>query len=435
MIPADGPAADTHVDVLLARIAELEARLDALERPAPPPSDPSPEAARPVDRRTVLSKVGGAAAGLAGGVLLAGATPAAAANGNAVTIGSSSNQGSLPTGLAVDRNGSTNNAYGFGVTDRGLAAVPQGASSGVLGHTKGQFECGVAGYSEAGPSSVGVFGLAGSGYGVVGRGVAAGVLGRTDSTDSSGVIGHSTGTSGRGIEGEAFGQAGYGVLGRCDSPFGVGVRGVGSFRGVEASGGPTGAGILATGAVGATLNGTIVTAFFEPATTTVTDARGRVRGSFLYDQAGELWFCVASGTPGTWRKLAGPTTAGSLHLVTPVRVYDSRPGQQPVSVPKGVLASGQQREVDGTLGGQVPPGATGVLVTLTVTNTSTAGFLQAFAPGSAVPATSVHNWDHQGTNAATTTVVACSAAGRITVRCGGVGAATDVIVDVIGYYR
>ncbi len=31
-----------------------------------------------------------------------------AANGNAVTIGSSSNQGSLPTGLAVDRNGSTN---------------------------------------------------------------------------------------------------------------------------------------------------------------------------------------------------------------------------------------------------------------------------------------------------------------------------------------
>ena len=47
----------------------------------------------------------------------------------------------------------------------------------------------------------------------------------------------------------------------------------------------------------------------------------------MHDADGNLWFCVADGTPGTWRQLSGAATSGQLHVLAgPVRVYDSRPG-------------------------------------------------------------------------------------------------------------
>ena len=47
------------------------------------------------------------------------------------------------------------------------------------------------------------------------------------------------------------------------------------------------------------------------------------RGDLLADASGS-WVCVASGTPGTWRKLAGSKTAGALHHLDPVRVLRQR---------------------------------------------------------------------------------------------------------------
>lgn len=48
------------------------------------------------------------------------------------------------------------------------------------------------------------------------------------------------------------------------------------------------------------------------------------RGEMVCDDNGNLWYCIESGTPGSWRKISGADTAGGFHPVTPFRVYDSR---------------------------------------------------------------------------------------------------------------
>jgi hypothetical protein len=71
-------------------------------------------------------------------------------------------------------------------------------------------------------------------------------------------------------------------------------------------------------------------------------------GELYYASAtSSLWVCVAGGTPGTWRKLAGSNTTGSLQLLsTPVRVYDSRPAFAPATGPKSPLVGGSPRTID-----------------------------------------------------------------------------------------
>ena len=50
----------------------------------------------------------------------------------------------------------------------------------------------------------------------------------------------------------------------------------------------------------------------------------------VFDANGDLWFCVATGLPGTWRRISGSTSAGSFHVLpAPARIYDSRPGSLP----------------------------------------------------------------------------------------------------------
>jgi hypothetical protein len=122
-------------------------------------------------------------------------------------------------------------------------------------------------------------------------------------------------------------------------------------------------------------------------------------------------------------------------LPSAVRAYDSRAGQVPTGVVKGQLLAGQERTVDLRVGGGVPAGATAALLNLTVTNTSAAGFLKLFKPGAAVPSASAINWYAASSNLANNATAAVSATAGITVRCGGSGASTDVIIDVVGYYR
>jgi len=150
-----------------------------------------------------------------------------------------------------------------------------------------------------------------------------------------------------------------------------------------------------------------------------------------------VWYCTLGGSPGLWRKLTGPSTAGALHLVsTPKRVYDSRPGQPPAAVgPKTPLQAGQKRTVDLKADGSgVPAGATAALVSLVATGTTTGvgGFLSVFRNDIAWPGTSNLNWTAAGQTVAVTTVTALDAEAR----CGlWAGSVTDVVVDVLGYYR
>ena len=78
-----------------------------------------------------------------------------------------------------------------------------------------------------------------------------------------------------------------------------------------------------------------------PKTAPPTRTDAHQKGELDADGDGNLWFCVADGTPGIWRKLAGPDAAGAFHPLPPGRVYDSReaaPGP-------GELASGQSRTI------------------------------------------------------------------------------------------
>ena len=125
------------------------------------------------------------------------------------------------------------------------------------------------------------------------------------------------------------------------------------------------------------------------------------------DGAGNWWGAtIDSATNAQWRKLAGPSTAGQLHVLpTPVRVYDSRPGEAPLAVgPKAPTTANGIRVIDTTANGSgVPFDANAVLVNLTITGPQAPGFATAWPTG-AWPGTSNINFA-AGQDIAATTVV------------------------------
>ena len=167
----------------------------------------------------------------------------------------------------------------------------------------------------------------------------------------------------------------------------------------------------------------------------LTSTKPWLRGDLARDTNGDLWLCVLGGTPGQWRRLAGPTTAGSLvSLPAPVRVYDSRPGFPPATTPKNPLQAGTPRTIDlkGNASG-VPAGAQAVLVSLVATGTTTGagGFMAIFRNGVAWPGTSNLNWSAPGATVAVTTLTSVDNQARANLYAGSV---TDVVLDVLGYY-
>ena len=154
-------------------------------------------------------------------------------------------------------------------------------------------------------------------------------------------------------------------------------------------------------------------------------------GEMYEDQDGTLWICTAAGSPGTWREIAGPATAGSFHAIEPRRVYDSRSGSK--------LVPGQDRTVsvanstDGTVD-VVPGRATAVALTVTVTETEGAGGFVAVRPGGTVyNGTSSINWFGPNQSVASMVITGVDADRRITLGAGGQN--THVVIDVTGYYR
>lgn len=175
---------------------------------------------------------------------------------------------------------------------------------------------------------------------------------------------------------------------------------------------------------------------------TVADAH--LEGDIIKTDDGDLWYCSASGTPGTLRKMSGAATAGQLHILpAPVRVYDSRTGAGPASTGDGPLGASAERTVSLANGfvaavatPAVPAGATAALVTLTVANTTGSGFLGLFSNALAAwPGTSNINWSTAGQAIATTTVSGVDADAKVKLHSGGSVVGTDFLIDVIGYYQ
>jgi hypothetical protein len=125
----------------------------------------------------------------------------------------------------------------------------------------------------------GVFGTSTGGKGVVGA-----------SQTSNGVDGQSVkaaGVSGSSLEGA-------GVIGKSTNSDGIRANS-GNDNGLSSTG----------GRYGASLGGKLAPLFLQPAITQGAPTTGEHRqGEFFVDKDGKLFFCVANGTPGTWRLLA-----------------------------------------------------------------------------------------------------------------------------------
>ena len=154
-------------------------------------------------------------------------------------------------------------------------------------------------------------------------------------------------------------------------------------------------------------------------------------GALWVDNEGNWWAATADGTDSKWRKLAGPETAGTLHLLaSPKRVYDSRPGESPPIDPKSPLTPNIARTIDPKLNSSgVPSVARGVLVTLTIPALAAGGFATIW-PSGAWPGTSNINFS-PNQNIATTTVVGLGAGATFLVQAN---VATNVVIDIVGYY-
>jgi hypothetical protein len=163
-------------------------------------------------------------------------------------------------------------------------------------------------------------------------------------------------------------------------------------------------------------------------------------GQVVCDATGDVWVCVAAGTPGTFRKVSGATTAGAFHALSPGRVYDSRaaaPQQGTIGGAANRTISVADKRDPGTgavtTANFVPAGATAVTANVTVVSQTGAGFLTINPGGSTAVESSTINWSAPGQILANGVTLTLNANRELTVVAGG-GGSTDFLIDISGYY-
>lgn len=167
-----------------------------------------------------------------------------------------------------------------------------------------------------------------------------------------------------------------------------------------------------------------------------TDAH--VTGEIVHDSAGDLWFCVADGTPGTWKKLSGPGTAGAFHAVSPFRAHDSRQpsggGRYDGDSNRTVSIKDARNVSDGEVATAdvIPAGATAIAANVAVIGPTTAGFMSVNPGGDAVVAASSVNYN-ANENTSNAGIFTLNANREVEVVFGP-GGGGNVAIDVTGYW-
>ena len=262
---------------------------------------------------------------------------------------------------------------------------------------------------------------------------------------SAGVLGSSVSRGGTGVVASSSGVSGVGLRAAAGGPGGIAISANGGSVGVEARMTPSedNSGVIVTGARRG-ISTSATTAFplsLAPGTQTSGAPAIAARvGDVAVDAGGTIWFCIADGNPGTFRRLGGAATAGSYTPITPTRVYDSRKG----SPAAGPISAGGQRVISAARGivtstgaplptDLIPAGATAITCNLTVTMTVSSGYLGVF-PGDAPTMTaSTINWTGNGQTIANGLVVKLDNQRRLKIFAGGPGVAA-FLIDVSGYY-
>jgi hypothetical protein len=262
-----------------------------------------------------------------------------------------------------------------------------------------------------------------------------------------------SGLNGTAVNASSLGTNGVALRGVGNSVNGTGVQATGGYAGVDAIS-VDGVGVQAhstnfigvsgIGRIGLSAYSDTITLRLNPvAATPPGSSNTYLAGDVVVDVGDVAWYCIAGGTPGTWRRLSAPGTAGSFTALTPGRVYDSRvPSPAPGILGVGgaanrtVSVADQRNLTTGVVvtSDFVPTGATAVFANVTITDTVNSGYLTVNPGGTLTASASTINWSATGQTLANGVVLVLDASRQVTIVAGGPGA-TNVIVDVMGYYR
>jgi hypothetical protein len=165
-----------------------------------------------------------------------------------------------------------------------------------------------------------------------------------------------------------------------------------------------------------------------PITITATNTAGTIAQSFTLTVVPASAPPGGGGSPGGGSPpggVLGATTDGAYTALTPLRLLDTRETGKTLG-PNSSLSLPVVTTADG-----VPSTATAVALNVTVTNTTSAGYLSAFPTGSAQPAVSNLNWTKGETVANSVIVPIGSANSDIFYNYAG---KANVVVDLEGYF-
>jgi hypothetical protein len=195
--------------------------------------------------------------------------------------GSSGGDGVFGTGT-TGVHGSTNAATGAGVRGENF-----GGGDALVG--SGSLPEGIP--SQPNPNGAAVRGVNfGGGDGVFGTG-------------TNGVRGQSSVANGTGVLGEGF--TGVSGVSAATTPDACGVSATHNHGGIGLRAvARLGTGVSALGAVGGAFEGTTAPLYLVPASAVGRPTSGtHAMGQFYVDAHGALYFCTASGSPGTWKQV------------------------------------------------------------------------------------------------------------------------------------
>ena len=113
----------------------------------------------------------------------------------------------------------------------------------------------------------------------------------------------------------------------------------------------------------------------------------------------------------------------------PNRCLDTRSGNGTLDAP---LAAGESRSLQISGRGQVPVGASAVIVNVTATNVASPGYVTVWPDGNTRPTASSLNL-RTGRTMANLVMVGLSSSGRI--RLYNSASSAELVVDVVGYYK
>ena len=372
----------SDIAALTAELAHLRARLEeqavelAALRAGPAPS-PAPQ--RRLSRRHLLTGLAGlGAAGVAG---VAGATPAAAADGDPLTLGED-NTASTTTRLTTTLGGAEGWELATELSSDAYATLGVGVIEDPNGNG-GQVAIWADSSQSPNFGAAGVRSSAADGFAVEGW---------NDSTGFPTVAGINQGV-GPGLGGASYGGGAQLYLAPEQ----------------DAVAGPPPSGEI---------------------------------GYIRLDAAGDLWVCTASGTPGAWTRLLREdhvdTAPGRVIPIAPIRALDTRatggrasgaptiPGQV-----KGPLRGGQTVTLALAGSATIPSTATGIVGNAVVITPSATGFLRVLPAGATSPASS---FDFTaGSNVANGFTSALSPSGLAAVAPTASSTRYHLVIDIAAY--